>query len=168
MPITTAHRPYSQSNLRAPNSPWVLFTPYTVGMYSIPFEVRDQPVIIVAAGLGMADEIALQVTPDATDTTMRASAKWADFYLHTTRIQLSGLNVMVVLRIPGTYRLRKIDSLPGVTVTAQPATLTHEPRVPLVLPAAGTQGPQGPQGVPGASLSQMMMLEARVSALEGK
>jgi len=166
MPITTNHRPYSQSNLHVPNSPWVLFTPHTPGLFSIKFEVQDQPVVIVAAKLGSMDAIALQVTPDGGTT-------WADFIFHDVPIQLSGTNVLIMLRIPGFYRLRKLHPYTGVTVTAQPVTMTHEPRVPLTLPASGAMGPQGPQGPQGPSggdvwYPRLDALEARVRALESK
>jgi len=101
VPIVTSQRPYTQVNPAQEDSPWTFFPRKDKGRVSHAFEVVDQPVVITAGGLKDDDDIFLQVSPDGEN--------FADFSLHGTQIRLTALNVVIVLRIPGTYRLMKRD-----------------------------------------------------------
>jgi len=107
----------------------------------------SQPIIISAAGLVTDDVIAVQITPDQ-------GASWQDWYLHDLPVQLSALNVMLCITVPGTYRLRKAVGGNTAVVTGMPGTLTHEPQLPLTSDTAIIIGPTGPTGAtstPGAT-----------------
>ena len=145
MPITTSQKPYTSANPKANAgvNPWLLFSAASTELESHSFEVSSQPWVITASGLAADDVIALQVSPDGVT--------FADFYLYDKPIQLSGYNNLIMLRVPGTYRFRKTASISGAVVVGRPVTLTHEPRVPLVMPDAGTDGATGPTGATGAT-----------------
>lgn len=163
MPITTSTKPYTGANPKQEDGGFGFFPRSDNAAASNFFKVMSQPVIVTAAGLVTDDVIAVQVTPDQGRT-------WQDWYLHDLPVQLTPLNVIVVITVPGIYRLRKVVGGVTAVVTGLPGTLTHEPRVPLipetvivtgptgatgatgpVIGVTGPTGPTGPTGAPGTA-----------------
>ncbi len=125
--------------------------------YSHPFQVTNQPFVIIGKDILDGYPVQVQVTNNNGQT-------WSNFVLNTLPVQLTVSNTMLLIRVAGTYRLQTTSS-PQPTVTGYPFTMTHEPLgLPLVKPiqrglagptgptgptGAGTQGPRGFQGVTG-------------------
>lgn len=77
------------------------------GVYglSFPFTVLEQPVTLVGSGFvdGVSPDIVIvQCSPDGVT--------WQDLWIHGFPIQLEASNSMVVLTVPGTYRLRRFGA----------------------------------------------------------
>lgn len=142
MPISTAAKPFTAANPKMREGGWLFFASSSTSLTSGSFDVMSQPVIVTAAGLITDDVIAVQVTPDQ-------GATWQDWYMHDQPIQLSSSNVVVVITVPGRYRLRKVFGAALAVVTGLPGTLTHEPNVPLVSDTVIITGPTGATGATG-------------------
>jgi hypothetical protein len=69
--------------------------------------------------------------------------------LHDLPVQLSPLNTLICITVPGVYRLRKAVGADTAVVTGFPGTLTHEPRLPLVPETLIVTGPTGATGLNG-------------------
>lgn len=139
MPISTSTKPYTGANPKQENGGFGFFPRSDGALESNFFKVMSQPVIVTAAGLVTDDVIAVQVTPDQGLT-------WQDWYLHELPVQLSTLNTLVCITVPGVYRLRKAFGGATAVVTGLPGTLTHEPRIPLIPETVIVTGPTGPTG----------------------
>ncbi len=122
MPITTSTKPYTGANPQQENGGFGFFAANDGLTVSNAFKVLSQPVIVVAAGLVSGDVVAVQVTPDQGTT-------WQDWYLHDLPVQLSDMNALLCVTVPGVYRLRRAVGATTAVVTGMPGTLTHEPHV---------------------------------------
>jgi hypothetical protein len=129
-----------------PNGVWGL---------SYAFQIFDQPVTIVASDFldsTNADIVSVQTTPDGVN--------WQDLWVQTFPVRLLPQNSMVVITVPGTYRLARLgwgtlnpDELGTSKCSMIYGTLTHEPNVSMT-PIRGGFGPAGltgPAGVTGAT-----------------
>lgn len=134
---------------------------------SHPFQVLDQPAIIVAGpfvdytlivppvplDLYALDEIQLEVSPDDGET-------WQAVWIHGRNLKLTAQNSVIYLPIPGMYRVRRLntgtfsDALGQYRVNGTASssvrfgTLTHEAAMAM-LPwhTRGADGAQGAQGI---------------------
>jgi hypothetical protein len=64
-------------------------------------------------------------------------------------VQLTITNVLIVIKVPVKYRFRKAVGGSSAVVTGMPSTMTHDPDIPLTLPAAGATGATGATGPSG-------------------
>lgn len=143
MPITTATTLPSGNVLDAVGT-WRFFPSANSVPYSHPFQVADQPVVLISSGVLGVAVVKVQISLDGGTT-------WQDWMLHGQQVQMSATNTMVVIKIAGTYRVYCI-AIPQPTVVGYPFTMTHEPDVPLVpstVAVGGATGPLGPTGPTG-------------------
>lgn len=140
MPISTSTK-LPSGNPQDRVGSWRFFPAVSTSEFSHPFQVTEQPVVLVGAGIQEGYPVQVQVSPDNGVT-------WQDWYLHSEPVQLSSVNTVLLIKIAGVYRLHTIGN-PQPTVVGQPFTMTHEPDIPLVPPTPGGTGGIGPVGPTG-------------------
>lgn len=150
MPISTiASQP--SGNIKDRVGSGRFFPTNPVSLSSHRFVVVDQPFVLVGANLSNTYPVQVQYSPDN-------GMSWQDWYMYGSPVQLTADNTMLVIKIPGTYRLRTLAN-PQPIVNGYAFTMTHEPSdLPLVNPTpfsiiteTGPTGPRGATGVTGAT-----------------
>jgi len=139
MPIVTNSK-IPTSSVASRVGAWRFFPSYGNVPYSHAFQVTNQPVALVGAGIPAPYPVILQ-------SSMDGGASWNDVVINGSTAQLTYRNTLLLVKVAGNYRLRTQASAPQPTVTGYPFTMTHEPDIPLV--NLFPLGPTGPTGDPG-------------------